>query len=235
MTEPLQKLNENWNPKTDMGRKVKEGEIKDIDTVLNEGKKILEAEIVDTLLPNLEFDIISIGQSKGKFGGGKKSIWGQTQKKTKEGNKPKFSSMIVIGNKDGYIGVGLGKAKDTLPARKKALRNSRLHLIRIKRGCGSWECSCKEPHSIPFKVTGRCGSVIVELIPAPRGTGLCIEKEIRKIVDLAGIKDIYSRSINAKTKLNEVYACIDALKKLSSTKVKPEFAEQAGMIDGRKS
>src|SRR3989344_4820680 len=154
---------DNWNPKTELGKRIKNGELNNIDEVLNSGKRILETEIVDYLLPDLQIELLLIGQSKGKFGGGKRSIWKQTQKKTSEGNKPKFSTMVVIGNKDGFIGIGRGKAKETVPAREKALRRAKLNIIKIKRGCGSWECACKEPHSIPFKVKGKCGSVIVEL------------------------------------------------------------------------
>jgi len=111
-----------WIPKTEFGRKVKSGEIKDIDEILDKGGKILEAEIVDALLPDLEYELITIGQSKGKFGGGKRSIWKQTQKKTKEGNKPKFATVAVVGNRKGYVGIGYGKAKETVPAREKAIR-----------------------------------------------------------------------------------------------------------------
>ena len=100
---------DSWNPKTDLGKKVKNGEIKNIDEILESGRKILEAEIVDALIPNLETDLLLIGQSRGKFGGGKRTIWRQTQKKTSEGNKPKFGIMAIVGNKDGYIGIGLGK------------------------------------------------------------------------------------------------------------------------------
>ena len=110
---------EKWVPKTEIGKKVKAGEIKDINIILDSGKRILEPEIIDTLLPNLEYDLITIGQSKGKFGGGKRSIWKQTQKKTAEGNVPKFACMVVIGTGEGYIGMGFGKAKETLPARAK--------------------------------------------------------------------------------------------------------------------
>src|SRR3989344_8055838 len=92
-----------WKPKTELGKKVKSGEIKSIEEILDKGMKILEQEIVDYLIPNLELGMIDIGQSKGKFGGGKRSIWKQTQKKTKEGNKPKFSTLVIVGNKDGYI------------------------------------------------------------------------------------------------------------------------------------
>jgi len=210
-----------WIPKTEFGRKVKSGEIKDIDEILDKGGKILEAEIVDALLPDLEYELITIGQSKGKFGGGKRSIWKQTQKKTKEGNKPKFATVAVVGNRKGYVGIGYGKAKETVPAREKAIRQAKLNLIKIRFGCGSWDCACGETHSIPFKVSGKCGSVKVELIPAPKGTSLCIHKELRKILSLAGINDIYSKTFGkTNTQLNLVKACMNALKQLSKVKTK---------------
>lgn len=211
---------ESWKPKTEIGKKVKSGEIKTLDEILDKGLRILEPEIVEFLVPTLKVELLSTGQSKGKFGGGKRSIWRQTQKKTNEGNKPKFSSVVIAGNNEGYIGIGIGKAKETVPARNKAIRQAKLNIIKIKRGCGSWECGCGEKHSIPFKVEGKRGSVIISLLPASKGTSLCAEGECRKILSLAGIKDIYA---NAKgktsTKLNVVYACFEALKKLSSMKI----------------
>ena len=94
---------DSWMPKTSLGKQVKEGKITNIDEILEKGLRILEARIVDLLIPNLETDFIMVGQSKGKFGGGKRSIWRQTQKKTAEGNKPKFAALAIIGNKNGYI------------------------------------------------------------------------------------------------------------------------------------
>ena len=226
---------EAWQPKTIIGKKVKAGEITDIDAILNSGIRIMEAEIVDALVPNLQGDLIAVGQSKGKFGGGKRSIWRQTQKKTAEGNKPKFSAVAVIGNKDGYVGIGLGKAKETVPAREKAVRQAKLNLIKIRRGCGSWECGCGTPHSIPFKVKGKCGSVSMELVPAPRGTNICAEKECSKILSLAGIKDVYANThFSTRTKLNLIKACIDALLKLSLMKIQPEHVKMLGIKEGNK-
>src|SRR3989344_2645991 len=97
---------------------VKSGKIKNIDEILENGKKILESEIVDSLL-GLKSDMISIGQSKGKFGGGKRRIWRQTQRKTQEGNVPTFSTQAVVGDENGHVGIGAGRAKETLPAREK--------------------------------------------------------------------------------------------------------------------
>lgn len=202
---------EGWKPKTELGRKVKAGEIKDIDEVI--GKKILEAEIIDSLV-KLESDLLLIGQSKGKFGGGKRRAWKQTQKKSMEGNIPSFSCMTVIGDKNGHVGIGLGKAKETLPAREKSLRKAKLGIIKIERGCGSFDCLCEEKHTVPFTVKGKCGSVVVVLIPAPQGTGLVIGDECKKILRLAGIKDVYSKTFGqTRTTINLAIACLNALKK----------------------
>src|SRR3989344_4003469 len=176
---------ENWVPKTELGFKVKSGEIKDINDIAGKGLKFLEPQIVDMLLPNLESSLLSIGQSK-----------------------------------------------ETMPAREKALRNAKLNIISIRRGGGSWECGCRNVHSIPFKVKGKCSSVEIELIPAPLGTGLCIEEECKKILEVAGIKDVYSRAVNSKNRLNLMYACLDALKELSRTKVSENDVKNLGIVRG---
>jgi len=225
---------ESWNPKTSLGKKVKSGEVNDINYVLDNGIKILESEIVDVLVPDLETELLMAGQSKGKFGGGKRRIFRQTQKKTSEGNKPHFATIAVVGNRNGYIGIGYGKSKETVPAREKAIRNAKLNLFKIRRGCGSWQCNCKHPHSIPFGVKGKCGSVKVELMPAPKGSGLKVEKECQKILTLAGIKDIWSRAEGqTRSKINHIYACEKALKKLMETKVNEKDIQNTGMIEGK--
>ena len=225
---------DDWTPKTETGRKVKAGEINSLATIIDRGEKIIEPEIVDALLKSLEHDLLMIGQSKGKFGGGKRTIWRQTQKKTMEGNKPSFATMAVVGNKDGFIGIGMGKAKETMPAREKAVRAAKLSIIKIKRGCGSWECYCGEPHSIPFAVEGKSGSSRVKLMPAPKGTGLVVAKECQKILALAGIKDLYSKTAGQTvTRVNLLYACLDALKKLTSMKTKPDQQKVFGILEGQ--
>ncbi len=202
-----------WEPKTELGREVKDRKIKDIDVILDNNRKILEEQIVDTLL-NIKSDLISIGQAKGKFGGGKRRAWRQTQKKTMEGNVPTFSTMAVVGDENGHVGIGMGKATETLPARDKALRKAKLNIIKIKRSCSSFDCQCSELHTVPFKVEGKSGSVRVILIPAPQGTGIVAAKELRKILGLAGIKDVYTKTFGKqRTTFNLVRACFDALKK----------------------
>lgn len=202
-----------WEPKTKLGREVKDGKIKSIDEVLDNNRKILEEQIVDSLL-EVKTDLILIGQAKGKFGGGKRRAWRQTQKKTKQQNIPTFSAMAVIGDENGHVGISLGKAKETLPARDKALRKAKLSIIKVKRACSSFDCACSELHTVPFKVSGKTGSCKVVLIPAPQGTGLVVGGEIKKILKFAGIKDVYSKTFGKKrTTFNLIKACFDALKK----------------------
>jgi len=220
---------DSWNPKTDIGKKVKSGQITNIDEILSSGNKIFETQIVDFLIPNLQNELLLIGQSKGKFGGGKRSIWRQTQKKTSEGNKPKFTTLALVGNKDGYVGIGFGKSKETMPAKEKAMRNAKLNIIKVKRGCGSWECGCGKNHSITFKVEGKSASVEIKLIPAPKGIKLCVEKECQKILSFAGIKDIYSKTSKSRTKIGLIKACFEALKNLSNVKIKSEYVEKLGV------
>ena len=221
-----------WKVKTELGRKVKERQILNIDEILDNSMKILEPEIVDSLL-SLEQDLLLIGQSKGKFGGGARRIFRQTQKKTKEGNKPKFSAIAIVGDKNGHLGIGMGNAKETVPAREKSLRKAKLNLFKIRRGCGSWQCGCGKPHSIPFTVTGKCGSVVIKLMPAPKGKGLCCQGEIAKILSLAGIKDIWTKTRGqTRNRINFIYACEDALRKLVQEKVQLEHLSRLAIVDG---
>ena len=207
---------EAWEPKTKLGREVKSGEIKDIDEILDNNKKILESEIVDSLI-KVESDLISIGQSKGKFGGGKRRAWRQTQRKTREGNVPTFSAMAVVGDGNGHVGIGEGKSMETLPARDKAIRKAKLNIIKVKLGDGSFDSTGVGNTSIPFQVEGKSGSVRVKLIPAAPGTGLVVANELKKILKFAGIKDVYSKnSGRLRTSFNLAKACIDALKKTTS-------------------
>jgi len=121
--EIMKELISAWEPKTKLGEEVKNKKITNIDEVLDSKRKILEEQIVDTLL-DVRSDLITIGQAKGKFGGGKRRAWRQTQKKTQEGNIPTFSTFSVIGDENGHIGIGSGKSKETLPARDEFVEES---------------------------------------------------------------------------------------------------------------
>ncbi|MEK6874838.1 MAG: 30S ribosomal protein S5 [Nanoarchaeota archaeon] len=222
-----------WTPKTTIGKEVKAGNITQIDYLLDNNIPILEEQIVDALLPNLETDLLLIGQSKGKFGGGQRRVFRQTQRKTSEGNKPSFATVAIVGNLNGYVGAGYGKSRETVPAREKSLRNAKLRIFKISRGCGSWECGCREPHTIPFKVMGKCGSTTIILMPAPKGKGLVVDGECAKILRLAGIKDVWSKSFGqTRTKVNLIEACINALHKLMKVKLREEYIEQIGICEG---
>ncbi len=205
-----------FNFKTELGKKVLAGEIKSIDDILSKNLKILEDGIVDYLIPDLKIEFLFIGQSKGKLGGGKRRIVKNTQKVTAEGKRQHFSAVAVIGDMNGHIGIGRGSGLESVIAKEKAVKNAKLNITKIILGCGSWECACHEKHSIPFTVEGRSGSVRVKLLPAPKGVGFCAADDIKTIVRLAGIKDIWSKvSGQTGTRINLGYATFKALKKLN--------------------
>ena len=86
--------------------------------------------------------------------------------------------------------------------------------MKIKKACSSFDCTCGEPHTVPFIVEGKTGSSRVKLMPAAQGTGLVAGDELKKILKVAGIKDVYSVTKGKKrTTLNMAKACIDALSK----------------------
>lgn len=234
MSEELPEFNpDSWKPRTEIGRAVKNKEITDLDVLLESGAKILEPEIVDSLLRGAEVEFLMIGQAKGKFGGGQRRIFKNTQKKTMEGNKPKFTCMAVIGDRDGHVGIGTGGAKETVPAREKALRQAKLNLFKVRRGTGSWEDNAEAAHSIPFAVDGKCGSVKIRLMPAPKGKGLCIEKECAKVLALSGIKNVWSKSSGQTSdKINMVRACEKALRNLSNMKVADKYMAALRVVEG---
>lgn len=204
-----------WVPKTGLGKMVFEGKIKSIDEILEEGLRILEPQIVDILLPNLKSEIILIGGRTGKGGGVQRIPIRITAKMTKSGRRFRMGAFVVVGNENGIVGIGSGKAPDARNAILKATQKAKMNLIKVKRGCGSWECGCKEEHSIPFKTEGKCGSVRVILYPAPKGVGLVADDTSKKILRLAGIKDVWIKTFgNTSMRKNLVTAIYNALKNL---------------------
>jgi small subunit ribosomal protein S5 len=219
-----------WKPKTELGKKVLAGEITTLSQALSFGSPIMEPEIVDALDSNVQSELLHVGQMKGKFGGGKRRAFRQTQKKTKEGNSISFSTLAVVGNSNGFVGIGFGKSKETIPAREKAFRNARLNILKVRRSRGLEKGS---PHTIPFKVTGKEGSTEITLIPAPRGTGLIVERECQKLLKLAGIEDIWSQTKGqTKIKFNLIQACMNALKQCSEFKLSPKDYDNFGILEG---
>lgn len=234
---PVRKAEEEkvWVPKTQLGRDVLNEKYSTLSDVIKSNKPILEAEIVDKLNPSMGIEFVNLGQAKGKFGGGKRKTSKPTQKKTKEGNKMSFSMLVLSGDKNGIVGFGFGKAGETVPSREKAISKAKKNLIMIRRGCGDWGCFCSAAHSIPFAVVGKSGSVTVKLIPAPKGTGLVVESELKKMLQLAGIKDVWSQTFGAtKNKINLIKAGFNALKQLQKMKLTPQTMEGRGIKDGDK-
>jgi small subunit ribosomal protein S5 len=227
---------EGWKPRTVLGKKVMTGEITNITKIFVDGIKIAEPAIVDVLLPNLEREIVLIGGSTGKGGGIRRTPFRRTSRMHKSGRRYRISVMTIVGNKNGYVGIGLasgppGKHQEVI---EKSTNQAKLNVIPIRRGCGSWECFCGTNHSIPFAVEGKSGSVRIKLMPAPKGIGLCVSNETKKIMRLAGISDIWcSTRGNTQMRINLVRAVIDALKKLNAYKVKPDFEKKVGMTIGK--
>ncbi|MEM5773089.1 MAG: 30S ribosomal protein S5 [Candidatus Aenigmatarchaeota archaeon] len=206
---------EKWQPRTSLGREVFEGKISDIEEIFKQGKIIREPEIVDKLLPNLKNEIILIGRRTGKGGGAQRIPVRITATMTKSGRRFRSSAFSVVGNEDGIVGIGKGTAVEPRDAIAKSIQKAKLNLIKIKRGCGSWECGCGEEHSIPFKVEGKSGSVRVVLMPAPKGVGLVADDESKKILRLAGIKDVWVKTFgNTSMRMNLITAIYNALKRL---------------------
>ncbi len=189
---------EEWVPRTRLGKMILEGRITSIDDIFMEGMKIREPQIVDALLPELQEEVVDINL---------------VQKQTDAGESSRFKAIVAVGNKDGFIGLGAGKTRQVRAAIEKAAADARLNILPVRRGCGSWECGCARPHSIPFKVEGKCGGVKIVLLPGPRGLGIVASEVAKIILDLAGIKDCWTRSYGStRTIPSFAYAVFDALK-----------------------
>lgn len=200
--EPRREQAEPWVPKTRLGKMIQEGRINSMEEIFAEGLKIKEPEIVNTLLPDLQEEVININL---------------VQKQSDAGEKSQFKAIVAVGNRDGYIGLGSGKAKQVRTAIEKGAVDARLKIVLVRRGCGSWECGCGKQHSLPFQVKGKCGGVEILLVPGPRGLGIVASEGAKVILGLAGINDIWTRSFGS-TRTIPSFACavFDALRKTYS-------------------
>lgn len=207
---------ESWEPKTELGRKVKDGEITDIDQILDKGLPIMELEIVDALLPDLEEEVMDVNL---------------VQRMHKSGRKVNFRVIVAVGNRNGYVGLGEGKSQEVGPAIRKAVDEAKYNLIKVRRGCGDWGCGCGRQHTVPYKVEGKRSSVNVTLMPAPAGVGLAIGDVGKTILSLAGIADVWSMTRGqTQTTINFAGAVFDALKVLSSVKTSEDDLKALGVI-----
>ena len=194
-----------WIPCTRLGALVKEGQVTTITEAIESGLPIKEPEIVDALLPELRDEVLDINM---------------VQRMTDSGRRVKFRAVVIVGNGDGFIGLGEGKDVQVGQAIKKAISKAKMSMISIKRGCGSWECGCGLGHTVPFEVEGKVGSVTVVLKPAPRGLGLASGGTAKKVLEIAGIKDVWTRAEGqTRTTVNFAKATFEALVKTTTMKV----------------
>jgi small subunit ribosomal protein S5 len=195
-----------WMPQTRLGKLVKEGQVTTMGEAVESGLPIREAQIVDALLPDIRDEVLDINM---------------VQRMTDSGRRVKFRATVIVGNGDGFLGLGEGKDVQVGIAIRKAIDNAKMNIIGIKRGCGSWECGCGLGHTVPFGVEGKAGSVKVELKPAPRGLGLASGGTAKKVLEIAGIKDVWARAEGeTRTTLNFAKATYNALMKTTTMKVK---------------
>jgi small subunit ribosomal protein S5 len=207
-----------WTPKTRLGKMVKNGEITTMSDALKSGLPLREPEIVDLLLPTVEDEVIDVKM---------------VQRMTDSGRRVKFVITVAVGNKDGFVGLGQAKGKEVGLSIKRAIENAKMNMIEIRRGCGSWECGCGTPHTIPFLVTGKSGSVEVTFKPAPRGIGLATGDVAKKILRLAGVNDCWAFTEGkTKTVVNYAKGVYDALKKNAEMRINSGEMNRLGIVKG---
>lgn len=131
-------------------------------------------------------------------------------KKTKGGNKISFSVLVVVGDKKGKVGVGLGKAPEVSDAIRKASNYARKHLIKV----------VMRKTTIPQEILFKRGAARILLKPAPLGTGVIAGGAVRAVVEAAGIRDIVSKILGTNNRASNVYATFEALSHLRDYKNK---------------
>jgi len=207
-----------WIPRTRLGKLVIEGKITTMSDALKSRLPIREPEIVDILLPDMADEVLDVNM---------------VQRMTDSGRRVKFAITVVVGNKNRFVGIGRAKGKEVGPSIRKAIDIAKMNVIEIKRGCGSWECGCMTPHSLPFTVNGKSGSVVVTLRSAPRGTGLAVGDIAKSVLQMAGITDAWGMTQgHSKTTVNYSLAAFDALKETMLVKVTDEQKDRLKILSG---
>lgn len=186
-----------WTPVTKLGRLVKDGKIGSLEEIFLFSLPVKEAEIIDFFLKDkLQDEVMKIMP---------------VQKQSSAGQRTRFKAFVALGDNNGHIGLGVKCASEVATAIRGAIIAAKLNVAPVRRGY--WGRKGGLPHTVPCKVTGKCGSVRVRLIPAPRGTGLVSSPAGKKLMHMAGITDCYTSTRgHSRTMGNFIKAMFNALK-----------------------
>ncbi len=143
---------------------------------------------------------------------------GRVTKVTKGGRHFRFSATVAVGNRKGQVGIGTGKANEVPDAIKKAEQAATKNIVKV---------SIVDARTIPHEAIGVRGASKVMLKPASKGTGVKAGGPVRAVLELAGVKDILSKSLGSNTKINMAFATLEALKAQKT-------AEQVAALRGKK-
>merc|ERR1740121_268503 len=187
-----------WVPVTKLGRLVKDGKIKSIEDIYLHSLPIKEYQIIDNFFQpgDLKDEVMKIHP---------------VQKMTSAGQRNRFVCYVLVGDSQGHIGLGSKCAREVATAIRGGIIAAKMALIPVRRGY--WGNKLGLPHTVPMKVAGKCGSVRVRLIPAPRGTGVVGSLTLKKMMAFAGVNDVFSCSCgHTRTKGNFMKATFEALR-----------------------